>query len=112
MRHIAVEMTREAHESYEILKRSQDKSDRQLLKAIERTIDILERDHQFGDPIPKRLIPKGYLTMGVNNLWRVELPGFWRLLYTIRGDKLEVVAFILEWMDHRRYDKLFDYRKK
>lgn len=112
MRRISVDLSREAFESYELLKLSEDRFDRQLLRAIDRAISLLKQDPQFGDPISKRLIPKKYLEMGINNLWRIELPSFWRMLYTIRGDKLEVVAFILEWMDHRKYDKLFGYKRK
>ncbi|NQU78586.1 hypothetical protein HQ545_02355 [Candidatus Woesearchaeota archaeon] len=43
---------------------------------------------------------------------RVELVGYWRLLYTLIGDEVKVIAFILEFMDHAKYDKLFGYRKK
>lgn len=109
MRTNYVELSEDASECYNLLKTSTDKFDQQLRKAIDRIIDILKQNYQFGDPVPKSLIPKSYLNKGINNLWRVELPGFWRLLYTIRGDKLEIVTFILEWMDHKRYNKLFGY---
>ncbi|MEK6928097.1 MAG: hypothetical protein AABX11_06720 [Nanoarchaeota archaeon] len=48
----------------------------------------------------------------VANLWRVELSQFWRMIYTIKGDELEVICFVLELVDHPSYDKLFGYRKK
>lgn len=110
MRSVAVELSKDADESYKLLKASENKFDQQLLKAIDRILDILKQDYQFGDPIPKKLIPKLYSDNGINNLWRVELPNFWRLLYTVRGDKLEVIAFVLEWMDHKHYNKLFGYK--
>jgi len=110
MRSVAVELSQEASESYNLLKNSVDKFDQQLLKVVDRILDILKQDPQFGNPISKSLIPRQYLDSGINNLWRVELPSFWRLLYTIRGDKLEIVTFVLEWIDHKRYDKLFGYR--
>ena len=42
---------------------------------------------------PKNLIPKDY---DVQNLWRVELSGYWRMLYTIKGDQIEIICFVLD----------------
>ncbi len=49
---------------------------------------------------------------GTNKLFRVELVGYWRLLYTLVGDEAKVVAFILEFMNHDRYNSVFNYKKK
>jgi hypothetical protein len=38
--------------------------------------------------------------------------GYWRLLYTIIGDETKIIAFILEYMDHAGYNKIFGYQKK
>ena len=35
-----------------------------------------------------------------------------RMLYTLKGSQVEILCFILEVIDHRRYDKIFGYRKK
>lgn len=43
---------------------------------------------------------------------RVELVGYWRLLYTLIGEDVKIIAFILEFMDHEVYDKIFGYKKK
>jgi hypothetical protein len=53
--------------------------------------------------------PKKY---AVQNLWRVELTDYWRMLYTIKGDHVEIVCFVLEIIDHQTYDKRFGYSKK
>jgi len=42
----------------------------------------------------------------------VELTGYWRMLYTLEGNQIEIVAFILYLVDHPTYDKMFGYRKK
>lgn len=49
---------------------------------------------------------------GTDRLWRIELIGYWRLIYTIIGDEVKIITFILEFMDHKRYDKIFGYKKK
>ncbi len=56
----------------------------QLLKAVDRTLDNLKWNPNLGQNIPKKNIPAVTLKKyGVENLWRVELPSYWRLLYTV-----------------------------
>jgi hypothetical protein len=81
----------------------------QLLRSIRQKIEFLKINPFYGDNIPKKQIPKGY---AVANLWRVELTNYWRMLYTIRGDEVEIICVILDITDHERYDKKFGYRKK
>ena len=67
----------------------------------------------YGDPVAKKLIPEEYRAeYSAVNLFRVELSGFWRMLYTLKGDQIEIVAFVLDIVDHPTYDKKFGYRKK
>ena len=80
-----------------------------LLKSIKNKIDLLKENPFYGDNIEKKKIPKGY---NVPNLWRVELTNYWRMLYTLRGDEIEVVCFVLEIIDHKKYNKIFGYKKK
>lgn len=88
-------------------------SEAQLLKSIGQKMDFIKANPFYGDSIPKALIPKDYVLMyNAKNLWRVELANYWRMLYTIKGDQVEVVCFVLGIVDHRRYDKQFGYRKK
>ncbi len=85
------------------------KDKKQLKKSIEKKINLVRSDPFYGDNIPKRLIPGYY---NVQNLWRAELSSYHRLLYTIRGDDTEIICFIVDILDHKRYDKRFGYRKK
>ncbi len=88
-------------------------SNSQLLRAIDRAIEQLSIEPAFGIHIPKNRIPKKYLKeYGINNLWKLNLPGAWRLLYTLDTGKLEIVAILLEYMDHGKYSGLFGYKKK
>ena len=62
-----------------------------------------------GGNIPKRLIPRNFET---SNLFRVELAGYFRMLYSLETNQDEIVAFALYIADHPAYDKLFGYKKK
>jgi len=69
----------------------------------------------YGDPVAKNKIPKEYIQKyGVTNLFRVELPGFWRMLYTLTDDEseIEIIAFVLDIIDHKKYNKKFRYKSK
>ena len=107
---VKVFMIGQAKESYILLKDQTDKASQSLLNSINRITEILKNNPQFGDPIPKRLIPKSLIKEGIQNLYRVELSNFWRMLYTIEGSKIEILVFVLKIMNHKDYDKLFGYR--
>lgn len=84
----------------------------QLLKSIRQKIDFIKLNPFYGDPVAKKLIPKEYIAeYAAGNIFRVELSGFWRMIYTLKGDQIEIVAFILDIIDHPHYDKKFGYRK-
>ncbi len=100
----------EAKESYLELKKRSDKEAQTILASFERIKEILKENPQYGNPIKKNLIPKEL--KGVQNLYRVELSNYWRLLYTLEGNKIEIFLFILKIIDHPSYDKLFGYKKR
>lgn len=102
----------QAKESFLELKRRGDKESKTLLRSIQRIINILKENPQFGDPIKKELIPDSLKKQGIKNLYRVELSNFWRMLYTIRGGRIEIFLFVLNIFDHPTYNKLFGYSKK
>ena len=85
----------------------------QLLKAIDREINNLKINPQKGLLIKKKYIPKQAVNRyNTDKLWKIELVGFWRMIYTITGDQVKIITFILEIMDHDKYNKVFGYRKK
>lgn len=82
----------------------------QLLKSIKQKKELIKINPQYGAQVPKALISKsGY---PVDNLWVADLTGYWRMLYTLKGGQVEILCFVLEIIDHKRYDKIFGYRKK
>ncbi len=102
----------QAKESYTLLQNQHDKESETLLRSIERMKDLLKTNPQYGDPMRKELIPQEFKLIGVQNLYRVELSHFWRMLYTIEGNDVEILVFILTIMDHKEYDQLLGYKKK
>lgn len=84
-------------------------SEMQLLKSIKQKSDLIKLNPGYGDKIAKKLIPKN---LDVSNLFRVELTGYWRMLYSIEGNNIEIVAIILYLVDHHTYDKIFGYKSR
>ncbi len=94
----------------EQLKEGKTNSDEiQLLNSIKQKVELIKQNPFYGDSIKKDQIPN---ILSVTNLWRVELSQYWRMLYTIKGDNIEIVCLILHVIDHEDYNKLFGYRKK
>lgn len=82
-----------------------------IKKGITRAIKDLQQDAFFGIQIPKRLFPKEYITKyKITNLWKYDLPNSWRLIYTINPEnEVQIVTAILEWFDHKDYERKFKY---
>ena len=84
----------------------------QLLKSIEHKITYLKMNPQAGIAISKAKIPKKYIELyKVTNLWKMDLVGGWRLIYTLKNEEVEILAVVLDFYDHPTYDKIFEYRK-
>jgi len=83
---------------------------RYLLEIVEKGLAKLMASPEAGKHVPKRLIPKEYIVRyGVTNLWKLNLDSYWRLIYTLEGDRVKLYAIVLEVLDHRRYDRKFGY---
>jgi len=86
-----------------------------ILNSVNKKVALIKLNNHYGEPIAKKLIPEEYKKKyGVTNLFRVELPSFWRMLYTLTdGDsEIEIIAFVLDVIDHDVYNKKFGYKKK
>ena len=115
MKPVRVVFLDEAKEEYKRLNQMVEKQDTKnspemkLLISINQKVELIKANPFYGDNIRKDQIPKEY---HVQNLWRVQLVGYWRMLYTIKGDNIEILCFVLDILDHKRYDKMFGYRKR
>lgn len=82
-----------------------------LLRSITKSVNLLKKNPFAGNQIPKRQIPEKYIKKyGAENVWRIELANRWRLIYTITGNKLEVINFVMDVFNHKEYDKIFGYK--
>lgn len=93
-------------ESFEEL----NKSDTKLAKEIERALNEICKNHSTGRNVRKKLIPKSLIKKyDIDNLWIYNLRKDWRLIYSIGGDKIKILAVILDWMNHKEYERLFKF---
>ncbi|MFH1210181.1 MAG: hypothetical protein V1663_05330 [archaeon] len=83
------------------------------MKSIKQKTEFVKINPFYGDNMAKSLIPKEYIIKyKATNLWRVELTNYWRMLYTIKGDQIEIICFVLDILSHKDYDKKLGYKKR
>jgi mRNA-degrading endonuclease RelE of RelBE toxin-antitoxin system len=119
---IRVIFSKEAEQEYQKLvdsvKKEHEKSiknseNQQLLRSVDEKVERLKYAPDSGTQIPKKKFPSKYLSKyEINNLWKMNLFNYWRLIYTLRGDRVEVLCIVLDLINHPDYDKIFRYRKK
>ena len=84
-----------------------------LLNAINRIFDVITNNPFYGENAKKDLIPKEYRQKyDADNLFIVDLPDYWRMMYTLESDEIEIIAFVLDLIDHNEYNKKFGFRKR
>lgn len=84
-----------------------------LLNAINRIFDVIVSNPFYGENAKKDLIPREYRQKyDVGNLFIVDLPDYWRMMYTLESDEIEIIVFILDIIDHDQYNKKFKFRKR
>lgn len=82
-----------------------------IFRSVERVKGWLKENPFAGEQVQKNLIPQYYISKyGITNLWRIELSNYWRLIYTIQSNEVEIIDFVLNIVDHKRYDTIFGYR--
>ncbi len=112
---VRIILSNEAKEVYRYLnsEATTSKIEKSILNAIKNKAVLIKENPHYGNPIAKKLIPKEYVKKyGTKNLFRIELPNFWRMLYSLEeGEtKIEIVAFVIEMLDHKKYNKRFGYK--
>jgi len=117
MKKVEVVLSPEAEEVYIYLNKEapNSKIERGILNAVNKKSELIKVNPHYGNPISKKLIPKEYKEKyGVTNLFRVELPNRWRMLYSLTDSetKIEIIAFVLDIVNHPTYDRKFGYRKR
>ncbi len=96
-------------EAFEKLK-SGKYEEEQLSKWLSRAFNDLKQNPFCGIRIPKRLIPEEYIKRhDIKNLWKYNLPDAWRLIYSVETNQVFILSIILEWLDHKEYERRFKY---
>lgn len=95
--------------SFEKLRESNKGKDKGLYVWLTHAFSAIEDNAFCGIQVPKRLIPKKYLQYDIKNLWKYNLPKSSRLLYSIKGSDVIVLAIIVDWLSHKEYERLFKY---
>ncbi|MFA6530432.1 MAG: hypothetical protein WCT31_01785 [Candidatus Micrarchaeia archaeon] len=84
--------------------------DSELYNHLNNAFDELKKNPFVGIKIPKKVWPKEYQKKyGIDNLWKYDLPNAWRLIYTIKADQVTILAIVLEWFNHKEYERRFGY---
>ncbi|MBS3144245.1 type II toxin-antitoxin system RelE/ParE family toxin [Candidatus Woesearchaeota archaeon] len=84
--------------------------EQEIHKWIAKSMDELKENPEKGTKIRRKVWPKVYIQeYRITNLWKYDLPKAWRLIYTIDENKIEIMSIILEWFNHKEYEKRFGY---
>jgi hypothetical protein len=121
MKTVRVKLSPDAEEVYDYLNRQAGAAPRdnrteeqQMLEAINKKVALIKANFHYGQPISKPKIPGEYKRKyGITNLFWVELPRFWRMLYSLtEGEQeIEIIAFVVDILDHKKYSKKFGYKR-
>ncbi len=75
-------------------------------ESINRTIERLSREpYRFGRYIPSRRAGYWIRKFNVEKVWIYNLTKSWRMIYSVVEDEVWIVGLILEWLDHKEYDR-------
>lgn len=82
-----------------------------IKKGIIKAIKDIQENVFCGRNVKKSLIPKELIQKyNINNLWIYNLSDGWRMLYVITpSEEIEIIAVILDWMNHKDYERLFKF---
>ena len=84
--------------------------EKEIFNQLNTAFDMIVTDPFCGIQVPKRLIPKMYITKyGIDNLWKFNFHKNWRLMYSVASDGAQVVTLVLEWLSHKEYERRFGY---
>ncbi len=93
---------------YESLKNR--KEFKSLYNSLNKAFKEISKDPSSGISLEKYRIPKD-ISKRFDNLWKYDLPMGWRLLYSTEADRIIIMAIILEWCDHKTYQRKYSGRK-
>lgn len=91
-----------------------NKISKSIYNSFLKKIELIKENPVCGNNIPKTQIPKEYIVnYNIKNLFRLELANYWRCLYSLVGrneNTVEIIAFVIDFIDHDKYNKKFKYK--
>lgn len=82
-------------------------------KGIKKAIEKIKEDCQAGENARKDspildFYRKKFAkeNIKINNIRIYDLPLYYRLIYSLVPNEIEIISIILDWKDHKDYDKL------
>ena len=110
MKKTTVRLSPDAEEAYKELnlRAKTSKVEKSILTSIKKKIELIKDNPHYGVSVPKKMIPKKYITeYEINNLFVVKLSSYWRMLYTLANNgSIEIISFVLDIISHPDYDKI------
>ena len=86
------------------------REDEYLRQIVGKALDVLRENMFAGEKIEKSKFPKYYvLKYGINNLYKYNLNGGYRLIYTLVADESGVALVVLDVLSHKQYERRFRY---
>jgi Txe/YoeB family toxin of Txe-Axe toxin-antitoxin module len=80
--------------------------DKKLYELLTEVMKLIRKNPFGGIRIPRKLIPKEY---NATVLYKINLTKSWRLVYSVSKTRIEIMAIILEWFPHKKYERRFKY---
>src|SRR3989344_855539 len=81
-----------------------------LLNAINRIFDVIVINPFYGENAKKDLIPREYRQKyDADNIFIADLPDYWRMIYTLESNEIEIIAFVLDIINHDEYNNKFKF---
>lgn len=106
-----VRLSPNAWEALERLEGEPDPPSASVARRVCALKPILLEDCLDGEVVKKSRIPKALKARyGLENLYVVDLPSFWRLLYTVVRERGTRYIIVVEIVDHGTYSKWFPGR--
>ena len=100
--------------NYLIATKEKNKINKSIYNSFISKLELIKNNPVCGDKIPQIKIPKEYILKNrINNLFRLELSNYWRCLYSLideKNNKIEIIAFVIDCIDHNQYNKKFKYK--
>jgi mRNA-degrading endonuclease RelE of RelBE toxin-antitoxin system len=87
------------------------KEDDYLKHRVDEAMDLLKQNKNLGEKLEKTHWAEKYKKLGITNLFRYEITkNNYRLIYTIRGTHNAITYQLLDFVDHKKYNKIFGYK--